>query len=67
MLFSRFEVRIDGQRLHGKAWGEKVHVSRHRPAVEVMGAKRTAVVNAADQAGLSKKVAKLEPVICVKG
>jgi tRNA-splicing ligase RtcB (3'-phosphate/5'-hydroxy nucleic acid ligase) len=27
----------------------------------------TAVVNAADQAGLSKKVAKLEPVICVKG
>jgi tRNA-splicing ligase RtcB len=27
----------------------------------------TAVVNAADEAGLSKKVAKLEPMICVKG
>ena len=27
----------------------------------------TAVVNAADEAGLSKKVAKLEPMICIKG
>jgi tRNA-splicing ligase RtcB len=27
----------------------------------------TEVVDAADQAGLSKKVAKLEPMICIKG
>lgn len=27
----------------------------------------TAVVDAADQAGLSKKVARLEPLVCVKG
>jgi tRNA-splicing ligase RtcB len=27
----------------------------------------TAVVEASDEAGLSKKVAKLEPMICVKG
>jgi SHS2 domain-containing protein len=43
MLFSRFEVGIDGQRLHGKAWGEKVHVARHQPAVEVKGATYTAL------------------------
>ena len=27
----------------------------------------TAVVDAADQAGLSRKVARLEPLVCVKG
>ena len=27
----------------------------------------TAVVDAADEAGLSQKVAKLEPMICIKG
>jgi tRNA-splicing ligase RtcB len=27
----------------------------------------TAVVDAADRAGLSRKVARLEPVICIKG
>jgi tRNA-splicing ligase RtcB len=27
----------------------------------------TAVVDAADRAGLSKKVARLEPLVCVKG
>jgi tRNA-splicing ligase RtcB len=27
----------------------------------------TAVVDVADQAGLSKKVARLEPLVCVKG
>jgi tRNA nucleotidyltransferase (CCA-adding enzyme) len=43
MLFSRFEVRVDGQRLCGKAWGEKVDVARHQPAVEVKGATYTAL------------------------
>jgi tRNA nucleotidyltransferase (CCA-adding enzyme) len=43
MLFSHFEVRIEGQRLHGKTWGEKVHVARHQPAVEVKGATYTSL------------------------
>ena len=43
MLFSRFEVHIDGQRLKGKAWGETVDVARQRPAVEVKGATYTAL------------------------
>jgi tRNA nucleotidyltransferase (CCA-adding enzyme) len=43
MLFSDFEVLIEGRRLHGKAWGEKVNVARHHPAVEVKGATYTAL------------------------
>jgi tRNA nucleotidyltransferase (CCA-adding enzyme) len=43
LLFSRFEVRIDGHRLSGRAWGEPVNVARHQPAVEVKGATLTAV------------------------
>ena len=43
MLFSRFEVHIDGPRIEGKAWGEKVDVVRHQPAVEVKGATYTAL------------------------
>jgi SHS2 domain-containing protein len=38
MLFSRFDVGIDGRRLHAVAWGEAVAVERHRPAAEVKGA-----------------------------
>lgn len=38
MLFSRFEAVIDGERLRARAWGEKVDVARHEPAVEVKGA-----------------------------
>ena len=41
MLFGRYEVRIDGLRLHGKAWGERASVARHQPAVEVKGATYT--------------------------
>jgi SHS2 domain-containing protein len=43
MLFSRFEVQIDDGKLDGKAWGEKVDVARHEPAVEVKGATYTAL------------------------
>ncbi len=43
MLFSRFEVHIDGNHLQGKAWGERVDVARHQPAVEVKGATYTAL------------------------
>lgn len=38
MLFGRYRVAIDGNRLRGEAWGEPVDVKRHQPAVEVKGA-----------------------------
>ena len=41
MLFSRFEVSIDGQDLEATAWGEAVEVARHQPAVEIKGATYT--------------------------
>lgn len=41
MLFSRFEVALEGDRLHAKAWGEAVDVAKHQPAVEVKGATLT--------------------------
>lgn len=41
MLFSRFAVKIEGERLSAEAWGEPVDVARHRPAVEVKGATYT--------------------------
>jgi len=37
LLFARFEVRIDGTRLHASAWGEAVDVTRHQPAAEAKG------------------------------
>ncbi|WP_319024631.1 archease [Microbulbifer hainanensis] len=43
MLFSRFQVVIDGGQLHGVAWGEAVDRCRHRPVVEVKGATYTAL------------------------
>jgi SHS2 domain-containing protein len=38
MLFSRFDVEIEGGRLEGAAWGESVDRARHAPAVEPKGA-----------------------------
>ncbi len=43
MLFGRFEVRIEGARLYGKAWGEPLDPTRHEPTVEVKGATYTAL------------------------
>lgn len=43
MLFSRFEVRLEGSRLAAQAWGETLERGRHRPAVEVKGATYTAL------------------------
>ena len=51
MLFSRFEVHLEGQKLNGKAWGEKVDVVRHQPAVEVKGATYTALRVSQDEDG----------------
>jgi SHS2 domain-containing protein len=41
MLFGRFEVTIDGDKLRGKAWGEQADPERHETAVEVKGATYT--------------------------
>jgi SHS2 domain-containing protein len=38
VLFGRYDVRVDGARLVGRAFGEPVEVARHQPAVEVKGA-----------------------------
>jgi len=43
MVFGRFAVSIDGDRLNGRAWGEPVDRARHRPAVEPKGATLTAL------------------------
>jgi SHS2 domain-containing protein len=43
MLFSRFEVRLAGERLDAQVWGEALDVARHHPAVEVKGATYTAL------------------------
>ena len=38
LVFSRFEVRIEGNRLAGTAWGEQLDRARHQANVEVKGA-----------------------------
>ena len=38
MLFNRFKIQIDGQRLQAELWGEKIDVERHQPCVEIKGA-----------------------------
>ncbi|HET7831502.1 MAG TPA: archease [Gallionella sp.] len=43
MLFSRFEVQLQQDRLTAQAWGEAVEAARHHPAVEVKGATYTAL------------------------
>jgi SHS2 domain-containing protein len=37
-VFSRFRVRVEGDCLQVEAWGERVDVERHQPAVEIKGA-----------------------------
>ena len=51
MLFSRFQVDFEGQRLTGRAWGEKIDRFRHQPAVEVKGATYTALKVGQEQDG----------------
>jgi SHS2 domain-containing protein len=43
MLFSRFEVHLEDNRLTAKVWGEALEVARHHPAVEIKGATYTAL------------------------
>jgi SHS2 domain-containing protein len=41
MLFSRFEVHLEGTHLTANVWGEAIEVARHHPAVEIKGATYT--------------------------
>lgn len=43
MLFGRFQVELQGQRLQAQALGEPASAQRHQPAVEVKGATYTAL------------------------
>lgn len=43
MLFSRFEVIFTATGLKGRAWGERVDLERHRPAVQVKAATLSAL------------------------
>jgi SHS2 domain-containing protein len=43
LIFGRFAVSIEGNRLQGRAWGEPVDRVRHLPAVEPKGATLTAL------------------------
>jgi SHS2 domain-containing protein len=51
MVFGRFAVEIDGDRLDGRMWGERVDVLRHEPACEPKGATLTALRVEQDAAG----------------
>ncbi len=51
LVFSRYEVDIDGDRLTAKAYGERVDPVRHRPAVEPKGATYTALAVREDADG----------------
>ncbi len=44
MVFGRFRVRVADRDLEGTAWGERVDVEKHRPAVEVKGATYTSLL-----------------------
>lgn len=51
MLFSRFEVEVNGARLHGRLHGEPIDAARHHPAVEVKGATLTDLMVRRDERG----------------
>jgi tRNA nucleotidyltransferase (CCA-adding enzyme) len=43
LIFGSFDVLLGDHHLQGRAWGEKVDVKRHEPAVEVKGATCTSL------------------------
>jgi SHS2 domain-containing protein len=51
LLFARFEVAINDDRLLATAFGEPVEPARHHPAVEVKGATYTALRVGRDERG----------------
>ena len=52
LLFSRFDVEINGAHLSAAAWGEHVDRERHQPAVEIKGATYTTAQVVRDADGL---------------
>ncbi len=52
MVFTRFDVNIEGAGLRATLWGEPVDVGRHAPACEPKGATYTALRVARDSNGL---------------
>ena len=51
MLFSRFHVELNGNRLHATACGEPIDVARHEPAAEIKGATYTELAVCEDVPG----------------
>lgn len=51
LLFGRFEVALNGHRLHATAWGETVDTQKHQPAVEIKGATYTELKVRRDESG----------------
>ena len=51
LLFSHFQVQIEGAFLHAEAWGEPIDIERHQPAVEIKGATYTALAVHREDAG----------------
>jgi SHS2 domain-containing protein len=52
MVFGAFEVKIESNRLKGRALGEAVSRGRHAPAVEAKGATYTELAFVEDRPGL---------------
>ncbi|MBI5312962.1 MAG: archease [Methylocystis sp.] len=52
MVFGAFHVKIENDRLKGRALGEAVSRARHAPAVEVKGATYTELAFVEDRPGL---------------
>ena len=51
MLFARFAVNLDGNRLNGMAWGEAIDLTKHDAAVEPKGATCTSLQVCQDESG----------------
>lgn len=51
MLFARFAVDLDGNRLSGTAWGEAIDLTKHDAAVEPKGATCTSLEVGQDESG----------------
>jgi SHS2 domain-containing protein len=51
LVFRRFEVSLNGNRLRARAWGERMDPARHELGVEVKGATYTALSVAQDASG----------------
>jgi tRNA nucleotidyltransferase (CCA-adding enzyme) len=41
MLFSKFEMKLDDNKIKAKVWGEKINPQKHNPVVEVKAATYT--------------------------